>query len=93
MVIFDSAAPIGLAQAVYLLATAERLPDEEFEQHVDMACRARFPEQQAFPREKLLPPSPLRLYRAHVTEHSVHIPGREPVHGKGIDSRLVVDLR
>ncbi|MGP3962153.1 pyridoxamine 5'-phosphate oxidase family protein [Nonomuraea sp. 3N208] len=92
MVIFDSTAPIGTAQAVYLLATAERLPDDEFERHVDHACRARFPEQQVFPREQLQGSAPLRLYRAHVTEHSVHVRGSDPVHGKGIDSRLVVDL-
>ncbi|MFG1707233.1 pyridoxamine 5'-phosphate oxidase family protein [Nonomuraea sp. M3C6] len=92
MVIFDSTAPIGTAQAVYLLATAERLPDDEFEQHVDQACRARFPEQQVFPRDRLRAPAPLRLYRARVTEHSVHVRGGDPVRGKGVDSRFVVDL-
>ncbi|WP_127931397.1 hypothetical protein [Nonomuraea polychroma] len=92
MVIFDSTAPIGTAQAVYLLATAGRLPDDEFERHVDHACRARFPEQRVFPRDELQGPAPLRLCRARVTEHSVHVRGSAPVHGKGVDSRLAVDL-
>jgi nitroimidazol reductase NimA-like FMN-containing flavoprotein (pyridoxamine 5'-phosphate oxidase superfamily) len=92
MVIYDSAAPIGAGRAVYLLATAERLPDDEYDRHAALACRARFPEQQDFPLDRLRPPEPLRLYRAHLTEHSVHIRGSDPVHGKGIDSRLVVTL-
>ncbi|TMR32247.1 pyridoxamine 5'-phosphate oxidase family protein [Nonomuraea zeae] len=77
---------------VYLIATAERLPDAEIGRHAAVACRARFPEQQDFPVDELRPPGPLRLYRARVTEHSVHIRGSDPVHGKGIDSRLVVSL-
>ncbi|TYB66167.1 pyridoxamine 5'-phosphate oxidase family protein [Nonomuraea sp. PA05] len=93
VVIFDSGVPVGGgAQAVYLLATAARVPDEELDRHVETACRARFPEQEPFPAEELRPPAELRLYRARVTEHSVHIRGSDPVHGKGVDSRLVVDL-
>ncbi|MFC5823692.1 hypothetical protein [Nonomuraea insulae] len=68
------------------------MPDEELDRHVEVACRARFPEQQVFPAEELRPPAVPRLYRARVTEHSVHIRGSDPVHGKGVDSRLVVDL-
>jgi general stress protein 26 len=92
MVIFDSTAPIGGAEAVYLLATAGQVPDEELDRHVEMACRARFPEQKVFPADELRAPAPLRLYRARVTEHSVHIRGSHPTHGKGLDYRLTVDL-
>lgn len=92
MAIFDSTAPIGTAQAVYLKATAEVLPDEEFEEWVEFACRPRFPEQKVFPREELQAPAQFRLYRARVSEHSVHIRGSDPEYGTGSDSRLVVTL-
>lgn len=92
IVIFDSRAPIGGGQAVYLLATAAQVPDEELDRHVEVACRARFPEQEVFPADELRPPAVLRLYRARVTEHSMHIRGSDPDYGKGIDSRLVVNL-
>nr|WP_277349966.1 pyridoxamine 5'-phosphate oxidase family protein [Nonomuraea sp. FMUSA5-5] len=93
MVIFDSTVPVGGgAQAVYLRATAAQVPDDELDRHAETACRARFPEQKVFPAEELRAPSPLRLYRARVTEHAVHIRGSDPVHGNGVDSRLVVNL-
>ena len=34
----------------------------------------------------------LRLYRAHVTSLEVHIAGRDPVYGTGLDSRHEVQL-
>jgi len=94
MVIFDSTIPIGGAQAaVYLLATAEQVPDDELDACVDVACRVRFPEQsEPFPAAWVRPPGRLRLWRARVTEHSVHVRGRDPEYGTGIDSRRVVAL-
>ncbi|HYJ68959.1 MAG TPA: pyridoxamine 5'-phosphate oxidase family protein [Nocardioidaceae bacterium] len=92
MVVFDSTAPIGAGRAVYLIATGERVPDDELDSCAAVACRARFPEQSPFPVEKLRPGASLRLYRARVAEHSIHIRGSDPDYGQGIDSRMVVTL-
>ena len=92
MVIFDSTAPIGTARAVYLKATGERVPDEEIDSCAEVACRARFPEQSVFPVEELRPPEKLRLYRARVNEHSIHIRGSDPYYGQGLDYRMTVTL-
>lgn len=91
-VIFDSTAPIGAGQAVYLIARAEQIPDDELDRHIDIACRPRFPEQQPFPADKLRPPAPFRLYHASIGEHSIHVPGRDPTYGTGVDRRLTVSL-
>ncbi|TDD64367.1 pyridoxamine 5'-phosphate oxidase family protein [Jiangella aurantiaca] len=94
MVIYDSTVPIGGdVRAVYLLATAGQVPDDELEACAPVACRARFPErQEPFPVEWLYPPERLRLWRARVTEHSVHVRGSDPEYGTGIDTRRVVTL-
>jgi pyridoxine/pyridoxamine 5'-phosphate oxidase len=91
-VIFDSTAEIGAGQAVYLKARAEQVPDDELEQCVAVASRPRFPGLVAFGADDLRPPAPLRLYRARVVEHSIHIPGRDPDYGRGIDHRMTVTL-
>lgn len=94
MVIFDSTIPVGGdVRAVYLLATAEQVPDEDLDRCAPIACRVRFPEQQEpFPTSWLYPPEELRLWRGRVTEHSVHVRGSDPEYGTGIDSRRVVVL-
>jgi hypothetical protein len=94
MVIFDSTVPVGGdVRAVYLLATAGRVPDDELAACAPVAGRARFPEQAApFPVEWLYPPERLRLWRARVTEHSVHVRGSDPEYGTGVDTRRVVTL-
>lgn len=92
LVIFDSTAPVGQGAAVYLIATAAQVPDAEFDQVVEPATRPRFPEQRRFPREELQGAAPFRLYRARVSEHSVHVRGGDPEYGTGVDSRRVVEL-
>jgi nitroimidazol reductase NimA-like FMN-containing flavoprotein (pyridoxamine 5'-phosphate oxidase superfamily) len=94
MVIFDSTQPVGSdVRAVYLLARAERVPDDELAAAAPIACRSRFPERpEPFPVEWLYPPERLRLWRARVTEHSVHVRGSDPEYGTGIDSRRVIVL-
>jgi len=54
------------------------------------AFRPRFPGVPSFSPEELQPPAPLRLYRAIVGEHSVLIRGSDPVHVRGVDSRVTV---
>ncbi|SDU73990.1 Pyridoxamine 5'-phosphate oxidase [Jiangella alkaliphila] len=94
VVIFDSTQPVGSdIRAVYLKATAGRVPDDELAVCAPIACRVRFPERtEPFPVEWLYPPERLRLWRARVTEHSVHVRGSDPEYGTGIDSRRVVTL-
>jgi hypothetical protein len=92
LVIFDSQVPIGGAQAVYVAARAELVPDAELE-HCAELFGGRFPELSAYSTaEKFRPPEVLRLYRARALEHSILIRGSDPVFGKGIDSRRTVDL-
>lgn len=93
MVIFDSTVPIGAGAAVYLLATAGRVPDDELAECAPVACRSRFPERpEPFPVAWLYPPERLRLWRARATEHSVHVPASHPENDTGIDARRVVTL-
>lgn len=89
--IFDSQVVIGTAEAVYISATAEQVPDEELEKAAAI-YNNRLPTQKHFNLPDLLPPALFRLYRATATEHSVLIRGSDPEHGKGADSRLVITL-
>lgn len=92
IVVFDSSAPIGTAQAVYMDARAEEVPERELDQCAELACRPRFPEQRPFPQEELRAPEVFRLYRARVVGHEIHIRGSDPVHGRGADRRMRVTL-
>jgi general stress protein 26 len=92
MVIFDSAAEIGSGEAVYLIAHAEVVPDDDLETCLDTVTWTRFPGLEQFTPSELRAPELFRLYRARITEHSIHIPGRHPEHGTGIDRRMPVDL-
>jgi nitroimidazol reductase NimA-like FMN-containing flavoprotein (pyridoxamine 5'-phosphate oxidase superfamily) len=91
LVIFDSRVVVGTAQAVYVEATAEQVPDEELEPAAAI-YNSRLPEQRHFAPAELVEPALFRLYRAHAIEHSVLIRGSDPEYGKGHDSRLVVTL-
>jgi nitroimidazol reductase NimA-like FMN-containing flavoprotein (pyridoxamine 5'-phosphate oxidase superfamily) len=91
IVIFDSQAQIGAAEAVYMVARADIVPEGELER-----CAAtygsRFPELRVFRPDELWAPAELRLYRARVAEHSVLVRGSDPDFGRGVDTRLVVNL-
>jgi nitroimidazol reductase NimA-like FMN-containing flavoprotein (pyridoxamine 5'-phosphate oxidase superfamily) len=89
--IFDSHAVIGAAEAVYISATAQQVPDEELEEAAAI-YNGRLPTQKHFNRSDLLLPALFRLYRATATEHSVLIRGGDPEYGQGADSRLTVSL-
>ena len=84
IVIFDSTVPVGGAQAVYMTADAEELTGDELERGIELFSRRS--EAQGllrWTRDDVLPPAPLRIYRASVSEHSVLGPG---------DRRLPVTL-
>jgi hypothetical protein len=92
IVIFDSTAPIGEGQAVYMTGTARPVHDDELE----TACREGFrsvPGTRRFTPDELRGDAELRLYIAHATTWEVHVPGRHPRHGRGVDSRQHADPR
>jgi pyridoxine/pyridoxamine 5'-phosphate oxidase len=70
IVIFDSTVSEGAAQAVYLEAQAEQLGEDEAAREIAVFSRrsqgAGWPE---WTVEQVLPPAPLRLYRANATAH------------------------
>jgi ribosomal protein S18 acetylase RimI-like enzyme/nitroimidazol reductase NimA-like FMN-containing flavoprotein (pyridoxamine 5'-phosphate oxidase superfamily) len=92
LVIYDSTAPIGKGQAVYLTAVANEVPRVE----LAAECAAAFSDPRAgavsFTPAELTAPSPLRLYRARITAYEVHVPGSDPIRGRGIDYRLTVHM-
>jgi general stress protein 26 len=90
IVIFDSTARVGEGEAVYLDATAERVPDEQVEAVV---AEAFFPraDARALEAEDLRGDAPLRLYVARATRCAVHLPGRHPLNARGIDVRVPAD--
>jgi nitroimidazol reductase NimA-like FMN-containing flavoprotein (pyridoxamine 5'-phosphate oxidase superfamily) len=87
IVVFDSRAPVGSGQAVYMSAVGTELAGAELERGIEifsdtsMADGAR-----AWRREEVQPPAPHRLYRAIVSEHYVLDTARRS------DRRLRVDL-
>ena len=92
IVVYDSSAAIGEGRAVYVGATAGQVPDDD----LPAACARAFARvaegAHAFEPNELTGDAPLRLFRARALSHDVHIPGRDPVHGTGIDRRQAVDL-
>lgn len=90
-VVYDSTAVIGAGRAVYVGATAEQVPaeqlaaacDEAFGGVLDAGVKRYGP-------EDVSGETGLRLYRARATSWEVHIPGRDPGYGTGIDTRREV---
>jgi hypothetical protein len=92
IVIFDSTAAIGEGEAVYITGTAGPVPEDGLE----TACREAFrsvPGTRGFAPEELRGDAELRLYVAHSATWEVHVPGRHPIHGRGVDSRQPADPR
>ena len=90
IVVFDSTVEVGKGQAVYLTATAAEVPEDE----LDEACATAFAGVDAalsFTPDRLRA-EPFRLYRARVTQAEVHVRGRDPELGTGIDRRVPVEL-
>ncbi|HEY4018746.1 MAG TPA: pyridoxamine 5'-phosphate oxidase family protein [Pseudonocardiaceae bacterium] len=90
IVIFDSAAPVGRAEAVYLSADATAVPDDQ----LDAACAEAFATEDphGFTPDELRDGT-LRLYVAHARSYEVHVRGGHPTYGRGIDSRQPADPR
>jgi hypothetical protein len=90
IVIFDSAAPVGEGEAVYLTTSARAIRDDELETVCPEAFRTTAGARPFEPHE-LRGDAPFRLYVARVTSCEVHVPGRHPVFGRGVDSRQPAD--
>ena len=92
VVIFDSTAAIGQAKAVYINAVAAVIADDDLPDRCAAAFAHIAPGATRFQPDELSGDAMLRLYRAHVTSLEVHIAGRDPVYGTGLDSRRTVQL-
>jgi nitroimidazol reductase NimA-like FMN-containing flavoprotein (pyridoxamine 5'-phosphate oxidase superfamily) len=89
VVVFDSRADPHTGQAVYLEATAERVPEDELE----AACAAAFEhvdEALSFTPESL-DDEPFVLYRARITASEIHVRGSDVGEGQS-DRRVAVEL-
>jgi len=79
IVIFDSRAPIGTGQGVYMSAVAEELLGADLDRGIDVFSRSSLghggPE---WRRDDVVAPTPYRLYRATASEHSVLDPDASP---------------
>jgi nitroimidazol reductase NimA-like FMN-containing flavoprotein (pyridoxamine 5'-phosphate oxidase superfamily) len=79
IVIFDSQAPIGAGQGVYMSAIAEELTGEDLDQGIEVFSRgSRARGAPEWKPEDVRPPAPYRLYRAKASEHSVLDPASRP---------------
>jgi hypothetical protein len=89
LVIFDSSAPVGAGEAVYLGAGARAIREDELEAVCPEAFRTTAGARRFTPEE--LRGSNLRLYVAHATSCEVHVAARHPVYGRGRDTRQPAD--
>ena len=72
IVIFDSSAPIGTGQAVYMSATARQLGDDELAEQIDVFSRRSLSHgTREWTPEDVHQPARLRLYRATAVEQYV----------------------
>jgi hypothetical protein len=79
IVVFDSQAPVGEGQGVYMSAVAEQLTDADLEQGIETISRASVSHgARPWTLEDIQEPASLRLYRARVSEHWVLDPERRP---------------
>jgi nitroimidazol reductase NimA-like FMN-containing flavoprotein (pyridoxamine 5'-phosphate oxidase superfamily) len=79
IVVFDSGVEIGTGQAVYMSALAEQLAPGELDRGVEIFSRVSVRHGASeWPRERVEPPAPNRMYRATVSHHWVLEPDASP---------------
>lgn len=79
IVVFDSQAPDGEGQGVYMSAAAEEQTGADLERGIEIFSRVSVSQgSSAWTLEDIQPPAALRLYRARVSEHWVLDPERRP---------------
>jgi hypothetical protein len=87
--IFDTNAPIGQAEALYLEATATLVNDRAHARAVEL-LNARLPTGQQLEADDFDPVGPLRIYQANVRQHYLLIRGGDPNFDNVTDARLPV---
>jgi hypothetical protein len=90
IVIFDSTAPVGQGEAVYLRGVAKEMTDEDLERVIPEAFRTAAGARR-LDADELRDGAAFRLYRASTTACEVHVAGGHPVHGRGVDTRQPAD--
>ncbi|CCH32839.1 pyridoxamine 5'-phosphate oxidase family protein [Actinosynnema sp. NPDC047251] len=88
--VFDTRAPIGRAEALYLEATGSMVDDQGCPVAVEL-LNARLPASQQLGIHDLAPEGPLRVYQADVTRHYVLIRGGDSRFDNVTDTRLPVE--
>jgi nitroimidazol reductase NimA-like FMN-containing flavoprotein (pyridoxamine 5'-phosphate oxidase superfamily) len=79
IVIFDSRVPLGTGQAVYMEARAEQIGGNDLKQGIAIFSRESLADGgSAWGLDRVVPPAPLRLYRAAVSQHWVLDPDHRP---------------
>jgi hypothetical protein len=89
IVIFDSAAPVGEGEAVYITATARTVPDGDLDAACPEAFRTTAGARRLTPGD--LRGGDLRLYVAHTRSCEVHVAAHHPAYGRGVDTRQRAD--
>lgn len=92
IVIYDSTAAVGNGKAVYLTASAAQVPDDELPEQCARAFADVGPGAVAFTPAELSTGADLRLYVARASRHELHIRGRDPAYGTGIDRRMEIRI-
>ena len=79
IVVFDSQAPVGEGQGVYMSAVADELTGAHLERGIEIFSRvSQSHGAKPWTLDDVQPPAALRLYRARVSEHWVLDPERRP---------------
>jgi nitroimidazol reductase NimA-like FMN-containing flavoprotein (pyridoxamine 5'-phosphate oxidase superfamily) len=79
IVVFDSQAPVGEGQGVYMSAVAEQLTEADLEAGIEIFSRVSVSHgARPWTPQDVQPPAALRLYRARISEHWVLEPERRP---------------
>lgn len=92
IVIYDSSVPIGYGRAVYVGARASVVAEDDLAHECDMAFARVSDGAKRFQLHELTVEAALRLYRARADRVEVHVPGRDPLYGVGVDTRREIDL-
>ncbi|MEV8371855.1 pyridoxamine 5'-phosphate oxidase family protein [Kribbella sp. NPDC056861] len=87
--LFDSQAPIGKAEALYLESTASQVDDTAQSAALEL-LNSRLPTEKHLDLADVGPAGLLRIYRASIQQHHVLIRGGDPRFDNPVDTRLAV---
>jgi general stress protein 26 len=90
IMLFDTDAPLGRAEALYLEATAGLVDDRARAAAVEL-LNSRLSARQQLGLDDPGPAGPMRVYQARITRHYVLIRGGDPRFDNITDARLAVE--